>query len=614
VSAQTSAPSEILDHHPLAGTIAELRTRALAVDSFRDSRLNKADYLPLIAANIDFFKQHQNANGAIIDPYDKHERQYSTPAFALDAAIVVRDLKREDLLEPATRAMTFAVAALANHTTADGHADFYIPLIMHARRILKDRVPAETLATWDEQLRGLVPERTYRDTGANNNWNLVNVCGELLRRQDGLVPQEQLAPQLAYIDKSLASQLKHFTPMGMFTDPNSPLAYDAFPRLWLEDVTADGAYSGLQSEQLRTDLTLGGLTTLLLFSPSGEWPSGGRSAQHQWNEAAVAVIAECNAIRWKAAGQNDLAGMFKRTAHLALESIRRWQRPSGELWIVKNCADPANRHGYEGYSYHSQYNLLAMAMLAIAHERADDSIREVPIPSEFGQYIADLRSTFHKVFAAAAGNYIEIDTAADTHFNATGLQRFHKRGVPLSPLSDSVAGDRTYGPDNTPKAAITPGIQWKTSPQDKWHSLASETVDSCDLLDSETTPGVVKFKLRYTLKSAAGMIEQQWKIDAEGIDCSELVSPAARAVETRFIFPAMVSDGAKETKVSVDGSKLSIDRAGGSLAVQIVSTPTKFVLEGDSIPTHNGFVRAAVAELPDGARIVRWRAKLSPGQ
>jgi hypothetical protein len=273
---QTSAPSEILEHHPLASTIAELRSRALAADSFRESGLTKVDYLTLIAANVDFFKQHQDARGAIIDPYDKNERQYSTPAFALDAAIVVRDLKRDDLLEPATRAMSFTIAALANRTTADGHADFYIPLIMHARRILKDRVPAETLATWDEQLRGLVPERTYRDTGANNNWNLVNVCGELLRRQDGLVSQDQLAPQLAYIDKSLASQLKHFTPMGMFTDPNSPLAYDVFPRLWLEDVTADGAYRGLHSEQLWTDLTLGGLTTLLLFSPSGEWPSGGR--------------------------------------------------------------------------------------------------------------------------------------------------------------------------------------------------------------------------------------------------------------------------------------------------------------------------------------------------
>jgi hypothetical protein len=255
-----------------------------------------------------------------------------------------------------------------------------------------------------------------------------------------------------------------------------------------------------------------------------------------------------------------------------------------------------------------------MAMLAIAHERADDSIRETPIPSEFGQYIVDLRPTFHKVFAAAGGNYIETDTSADTHFNATGLQRFHRRGVPLSPLSDSAAADRTYGPDNTPKAAITPGIQWKTSPQDSWHSLASEMIESCELLDSDTTAGVVKFKLRYTLKSAAGMIEQQWKIDSEGIDCSELVSPAARAVETRFIFPAMVSDGAKETKLSLDGSKFAIDRTGGSLAVQIVSTPTKFALEGDSIPTHNGFVRAAVAELPDAARIVRWRAKLSPGQ
>src|SRR5688500_20360213 len=44
---------------------------------------------------------------------------------------------------------------------------------------------------------------------------------------------------------------------------------------------------------------------------------------------------------------------------------------------VQTCAlpiYPARRHGYEGYSFHSQYNLLAMAMLAIAYQRADETI------------------------------------------------------------------------------------------------------------------------------------------------------------------------------------------------------------------------------------------------
>jgi hypothetical protein len=150
----------------------------------------------------------------------------------------------------------------------------------------------------------------------------------------------------------------------MYEDPNSPLAYDAFPRLWLEEMMADSAYDGPAKAQVERFLALGGLSSLLLLSPQGEWPNGGRSAQHQWNEAETAVICEINANKWKKAGRDDVAGSFKRAAHLAYTSMMRWQRPSGEMFIVKNRAEPEQKHGFEGYSFHSQYNLLPMGMLA----------------------------------------------------------------------------------------------------------------------------------------------------------------------------------------------------------------------------------------------------------
>src|SRR5205085_2303900 len=131
----------------------------------------------------------------------------------------------------------------------------------------------------------------------------------------------------------------------------------------------------------------GGLSSLLIISPTGEWACGGRSAHHQWNEAASIVIFECNAIKWHQAGRDDIAGAMKRSAHLAYQSMQRWQRPSGEMWIVKNRAEP--------------------------------------------------------------------------HYNATGLQRVHKRGVPLSPLSDSAANS-DFGPfDYHERQLIAPGIQWE---------------------------------------------------------------------------------------------------------------------------------------------------------
>ena len=62
--------------------------------TFQQTGLTKGDYLKLIAGNVDFWKKHQTDGGAIVDFYEAdakkpegHEKQYSTPAFALRANI-----------------------------------------------------------------------------------------------------------------------------------------------------------------------------------------------------------------------------------------------------------------------------------------------------------------------------------------------------------------------------------------------------------------------------------------------------------------------------------------------------------------------------------------------
>src|SRR5205823_10798654 len=226
-----------------------------------------------------------------------------------------------------------------------------------------------------------------------------------------LLAATQATTQRAYLETMLAKQQRRFSKFGMYQDPDFPLAYDAFPRMWMEDMLADGAYdAGKERAAIERFLALGSFSSLLLMSPSGEWPCGGRSAHHQRDEAENAVIGEINAARWKARGRDDIAAAFKRMARLGLRSMFRWQRPSGEMWIVKNFAEPASRFGFEGYSFNSQYNLLPMAMLAIAYERADDSIPERPIPAEYATYVFDVRDPFTKVCAAAGGYYVLIDT------------------------------------------------------------------------------------------------------------------------------------------------------------------------------------------------------------
>ena len=623
--------ASVVKRHPAADTLRTLfpTPPAAVPPNFTPTGLTRADYLPVIAGIVDFFRAYQNDAGAIIDPFTHGERQYSTPAFAAAAARLVKDGGRADLREPARRALTFSLRALSGHTAADGHADFYIPLVIHARRwLMGDPAQAADEAEWTQLLTRLVPEKTYQDVKASGNWNIVNVSGECLRRHDGLVPPDLMAAQMVYIEQSLARQERRMTRFGMYDDPNAPLAYDAFPRLWMDDVLADGAYTGTHLDRWREFLTLGGLSTLLLLSPSGEWACGGRSAHHQWNEAEVAALSEINAVRWRALGRPDVAGTFKRAAHLALTSMRRWRRPSGELWIVKNRAAPATRHGFENYSFHSQYNLLPAAMLAMAYERADDAIPESPLPAETGAYVFDLRETFHKVCACAGGTYALVDTAADPHYNSTGLVRVHRAGVAQSAFSDNTAGHRAYGPPSDPTSvALSPGLSWNAAPGDSlpdWVSLANfvgpmfaptllpRTVASAALGAVHAEAGHATFMVHYALNGdGARLLEEQYTVSADGVEVASRFAGDAASVPTRVVLPALVSDGANDVPITVMASRATAQLAGGETAWEVLGPEhVTLALAGPRVPSHNGWTQALSADLPQGTREVRWRLSL----
>src|SRR4051794_24256842 len=206
--------------HPAAAELARVFAAQSTVADFKPSGFVRSDYLKLIADDIDYWTKHQNAAGAIIDPYEKAERQYSTPAFAYAAALLVNEAGRDDLLEPATRAMTWATHSLAIGKAADWHGDFFMPMLIHARRQLKTRVSPGQLAAWDKDLRSIIPEKAYNMGLKGMNWNIVSSSGELLRRQDNLVVPEQRDAQMKYLNERLADHAgRYFTEFGMYADP-----------------------------------------------------------------------------------------------------------------------------------------------------------------------------------------------------------------------------------------------------------------------------------------------------------------------------------------------------------------------------------------------------------
>jgi fibronectin type 3 domain-containing protein len=559
--------------------------------------VQRADYLKLIAGNVDFFKQHQDEHGAIIDPYRKVEFQYSTPCFAYAAATLVAHATRDDLLEPAAKAFDWASSQLAANKAANGHDDFYTNPLARAYPLLKDRVAPQRAKKWAADLGGFDPYKIYAYPPGANNWNVVASSGEFLLHKLGL------RKDLAFVEDSVKAQGRHFdSPWGMYTE--GPMAYDHFPRLWAADMIASG-YAGARSAELTEVLRRGALTSLFMQSPTGELPTGGRSAHHQWNEAEQAVTYEIYAAKSLADGDTQMAGVFKRAAHLALRSMQRWQRPSGEMWIVKNRADPKEFHGYESYSSHSQYNLLPMAMLSIAYDYAarTDEVAEQLTPAEVGGFVLDIGAPFHKVIANAGGMYIELDVAADPSHNATGLLRVHKKDFnpQLGPSEGLISTNTEKYPEGSPRTTAAIGAAWQDVNGD-WKRLAEfpeKSITSTSVLDVKSEPSDVSFTVVYNgYFSGPKLIAEHYVIAPEQVEQS--IDLPGYTGPTRITFPLLddLGDGTK-TRITANDNTVRVTLADQSQTFT-ASGAAKVTVEDARYPFRNGWAKLGTVEFPAG--------------
>ncbi len=587
---------------PPSGIVEQFRRdQSVPPAGWAPTGLGRGEYLRIISGIVRFFATHRDARGAIIDSYEHAERQYSTPAFALAAGVVCASGRDASLLPAAVKAMEAASADLADGRAADGHADFYTVLLMHADRVLGPIVTESTAAAWRRSLARVDPARIYRrqpSEASVNNWNLVAAAGEWLRARDGY------ATGTAWVDASLERQLEHFTSWGMYRDPNDPMAYDHFARVWALDLL-DGGYTGIHAAVLGALVERGAWTSLLMQSPWGELPCGGRSAHHQWNEAQQAVTFESWASRFSRRGDHVAAGACKRAARLSLQSIGRWVRPSGDLWIVKNRMDPVIRHGYESYSFHSQYNLLAAAMLAIAWSRADDRVREAPSPADIGGFAFELGPPFHKVFGNAGGSYVEIDTGADLHYNPTGLLRIHHRKVPPETLSDGVVSDPAYHTPTRPGRNAALGPEWRDL-SGRWHALASLD-ESWDYSASSSTPARIEIELVYRgrLLGGATAVRERVRVAGGSIELDHSVEGEVDAV--RQVWPMLASDGAAPSAITVRDRTATVARGGGRLEFEAFTDGASVSRLDVAEPCRNGEMEICVAEA--AGRTIRSRIR-----
>jgi GT2 family glycosyltransferase len=562
--------------------------------AIRPTGLTRASYLDVVQGQVRAFRPHQAADGTIVDPVERREWQYATPCYAA-AVAALSDAGRADpaLLESGLRAMDASVAAMTAYRAADTHGDFFTYPVMTALALYRGHAPAERMRAWQRGLAGIDSYRLYRNTFRGKeplyNWNLVATAGEFLRASAGLARDRR------FTDRHLPAQLRHLDENGLYRDPALPLAYDAFARYHLTALLADG-YRGEAYYPLRDHLARGAWTALFMMSGFGESPTGGRSAHHAWNEAQAAAIFETYATAYARSGRPQEAGAFKRAARLSLVALRRFVRDDGSLYVVKNRYPAEARHGYERYSSHSQYNLLAATMLAAAYRAADDAIPERPSPADVGG-TALVLPEFHKVFAAAGGTSVEYDTFGDPKFNPTGLLRVHVAG-----------GNPQLGPsDGVPAPGLVAlGTAWRDA-GGRWSRLGGLQVGArVEVL--EESEKRVRFRVVYEgLKGGPTRIQQEIAVDPEGVTIEDEVTGPHGGL--RVEVPALTSDGAEATAVTIAGGTLRLSLRGAANQVALLS-PGAFQRTGETYDHRNGRVEVLAAEVP-GDR-ARYRISAAP--
>ncbi|MCW3099991.1 MAG: hypothetical protein JWL77_5609 [Chthonomonadaceae bacterium] len=146
-------------------------------------------YLDAIEGVCRFTIRHQNAQGAVIDPFLGREHQYSTPYFAFAVGALMEAGHTRDLWENGIRAMEHSTADFAKGKNGipDGHGEFFLASLAGALPLYAAHVPAETLARWRERLRTPL---TQVMQGLENNWRTYAMKGEWLRATEGLADRE----------------------------------------------------------------------------------------------------------------------------------------------------------------------------------------------------------------------------------------------------------------------------------------------------------------------------------------------------------------------------------------------------------------------------------------
>jgi hypothetical protein len=578
------------------------RLLAAPEPDWRPTGLDRNAYLDLIEPVVRLAAGWVDAQGAVIDPVLKKEWHQTTPRFVAPAAILMHFGRSPELLDLVIRAMSYCCRRLPEPEAREASPDFWMRELATAYLYLKPLVPGELAETWRKNLARVEPEKiyqyvdpTHRNLETFHNWAVFSSGGESMREHLGIGASGDFLWGDRFFDVYMAGQLHRLTALGMYRDPGDPITYDITTRLQIANALEFG-YRGKWHDLLDEFLRRGGLTTLLFMPAAGVVPYGGRSGAQQFQEAIVAVLAELEAKRWSRCGHAELAGAFKRQAHLAAGALREWLLAAPPRH-VKNRFAIDSLHGCDDYGNYSVYSLCAASVLGLAALFADDAVAERPTLAERGGVLLEIAPAFHKIIAGIGGHYAEIDLCADPAQEATGLGRVLLRNVPFGMLpamsfSDHPKYKIAFG--RAPEQPVAIGPCWAGG------SAAATPEAALGVGDAVITADEVGWTT--TGRYGDRIVIQRYTLNGDGLRIvCRVTTPTSAPVAFNFECPVLCDDGASRPHWEIDGATAACEH------VRLIASGAW--RDGDRIANRHGVYRNLHFRADDGVAELRITAK-----
>ncbi|MDF2723912.1 MAG: hypothetical protein K0Q59_3587 [Paenibacillus sp.] len=423
--------------------------------------------------------------------------------------------------------------------------DLAVKEMMLALKLMQKRVDPTISASWRRKLQSIEPYAIYASKYSEatklakvNNMTVYNMVGEYMRETEGMTDTSE------YFDVHWPIILDRFDENGMYRDPDRAMLYDLTTRVQASQMLSLG-YRGKYAGLLDYNLEKGGRMTLFMQSSAFLLPYGGRSNHFLFNEALMAACCEYEAARYLKRGDLKSAGMFKRSARLSAQSIMRWLDRDGESRHIKNFFPPDSGHGTELYATLHRYMIPLANFIGQAYWFADETIEEFPCPAELGGYALASSESFHQIFANCQSHSIEIETNANRSYDANGMGRYHKTGVPIElGLSMPFTATPAYKlADGLTSKNLSLGAGWEAEDGKVTHISDWNGENGVDFKIIEQSPDTVTFSVAYS------RIRETCTLDAEGIRI-EIEWIGQEGGKVYYSVPLLETNGTDQTLIA----------------------------------------------------------------